>query len=107
MSSKFITNNVFVPSIIFPLPLENFPTPRHNLPISVENDLFHVSWSLGCFLSCLYLSYFPVSCSNTEFAIWVRSFVASALECEGVVYFCANFMDLVLCAIGSLLFWII
>ena len=30
------------------------------------------------------------------------SCVASALECEGVVYFCANILDLVLCAIGSL-----
>ena len=33
--------------------------------------------------------------------------MASALECEGVVYFCANVMDLVLFAIGSLLFRII
>ena len=34
------------------------------------------------------------------------SCVASAIECEGVVYFCANVQDLVLFAIGSLFFWI-
>ena len=28
--------------------------------------------------------------------------MASALECEGVVYFCENCLDLVICAIGSL-----
>ena len=34
----------------------------------------------------------------------MRSFVISALECKGVVYFCANVWDLVLFAIGSLVF---
>ena len=50
---------------------------------------------------------FPVSCYNTELATWVRSCVASALECEGIVYFCVNVRDLVLFAIGSLVFWIV
>ena len=34
----------------------------------------------------------------------MRSCVASALECEGVVYFCVNVRDLVLFTIGSLVF---
>ena len=33
--------------------------------------------------------------------------MAGALECEGVVYLCTNVLDLVLCAISSLLFSII
>ena len=45
-----------------------------------------------------------MSFSNSELAAWVRSCVASALECEGVVYFCVNIRDLVLLEIGSLVF---
>ena len=30
--------------------------------------------------------------------------MASALECEGLVYLCAKYLDLFLCAIGSLFF---
>ena len=33
--------------------------------------------------------------------------MASALEWEGVVYFCSKVLDLVLCEIGSDVFWII
>ena len=36
----------------------------------------------------------------------MRSCVANALECEGVVYFCVNVRDLVLFAICSLGVWI-
>ena len=37
----------------------------------------------------------------------MRSCVANALECDGVVYFCVNVRDLVLFAIGPLEFWIV
>ena len=53
------------------------------------------------------MSCFPVSCYNTELATWLRSCVTRYLECEGVVYFCVNVWDLVLFAIGSLVFWIV
>ena len=47
MSSNLMTQNVFVPSTLFLIPLIPVPTPCYNLPISFENDLFHVSWNLG------------------------------------------------------------
>ena len=33
--------------------------------------------------------------------------MVSDLECEGVVYLCANCLDMVLCGIFSLLFWVV
>ena len=46
-----------------------------------------------------------MSCYNTEFAIRVIKCVASALEWESVVSFCSKVFDLVLCEIGSDVFW--
>ena len=47
-----------------------------------------------------------MSWSKTVCATCVRSFSASARECDGVVYCCVNVWDIVLDAMGSCLGWI-